>query len=140
MKAKAKAKPTPTRKSKAARKSKATRKAGAKGGANGKVPAQQTVSISGMVVVPNGTLCKAPKQPDTVSCGVCVLMMIDLMVTQGMGAFYRLNEQCNAPETTGPLPKGATELRSGKVHWTERRINTKRLEYACRLANPCETR
>jgi len=67
-------------------------------------------------------------------------MMIDLMVTQGMGAFYRLNEQCNAPETTGPLPEGATEVRSGKVHWTERYINTKRLEYAFRLANPGETR
>ena len=67
-------------------------------------------------------------------------MMIDLMVTQGMGAFYRLNKQRNAPETTGPLPEGATKVRSGKVHWTERYINTKRLEYACRLASPGETR
>ena len=55
-------------------------------------------------------------------------MMIDLMVTQGMGAFYRLNKQRNAPETTGPLPEGATEMCSGKVHWTERYINTKRFE------------
>ena len=68
------------------------------------------------------------------------MMMIDAMVTQGMGAFYRLNEQCNAPGTTGPLPEGATEVRSRKVHWTERYSNTKRLEYACRLANPSETR
>jgi len=67
-------------------------------------------------------------------------MMIELMATQGMGAICRLNEQCNALETTGPLPQGATEVRSGKVHWTERHINTKKLEYACRLANPSETR
>jgi hypothetical protein len=83
---------------------------------------------------------KAPKQPDTVSCGVCVLMMIELMVTQGMRAFYHLNKQCIALETTGPLPEGATMVYRGKVHWTERYINTKRLEYACRLANPDETR
>ena len=62
-------------------------------------------------------------------------MMIVLMVTQGMGAFYCLNEQCSALETTGPLPEGATVVRGGKAHWTERYINTKRLKYACSLAN-----
>ena len=67
-------------------------------------------------------------------------MMIELMVTQGMRAFYHLNKQCIALETTGPLPEGATMVYRGKVHWTERYINTKRLEYACRLANPDETR
>ena len=82
---------------------------------------------------------KTPKQPDSVSCGVCVLMMIELMVTEGVEAFYQLNEQCKARETTGPLPEGATEVYSGKVHWTTRYINTKRLEYACRLANRDET-
>ena len=66
-------------------------------------------------------------------------MMIELMVTQGMGAFYCLNEQCSALETTGPLPEGATVVYSGKVHWMKLYINTKRLEYACRLAIPGET-
>ena len=80
-----------------------------------------------------------PKQPDSVSCGVCVLMMIGLMVTEGAEAFCRLNAQCKARKTTGPLPQGATEVYSGKVHWTARYINTKRLDCACRLANQYES-
>jgi len=35
-------------------------------------------------------------------------------------AFYRLNAQCKARKTTGPLPQGATEVYSGKVYWTAR--------------------
>ena len=82
---------------------------------------------------------KTPKQPGGVSCGVCVVMMIELMVTEGVEAFYQLNEQCKARETNGPLPEGATEVHSGKVHGTTRYINTKRLEYACLIANQNET-
>ena len=51
-----------------------------------------------------------PKQPDIVSCGVCVLMIIELMVTEGVEAFYQLNGQCKALGTTGPLPESATEV------------------------------
>ena len=76
-----------------------------------------------------------PKQPGILSCGVCVLMIIELMVTEGVEAFYQLNEQCNALGTTGPLPEGATGVYREKIHRTTRYINTKRLEYASRLAN-----
>ena len=42
--------------------------------------------------------------------------MIELMVTEGVEAFYQLNEQCEALRATGPLPEGATEVYRRKVH------------------------
>ena len=41
-------------------------------------------------------LLQDPKATSIESCGVCVLMMIELMVTEGVEAFYPLNVQCKA--------------------------------------------
>ena len=72
---------------------------------------------------------KTPKQPDSVSCGVCVLIIIQLMATKGVGALYELNRQCEELRASGPLPQGATEVVEGateevgrKVQWTGRAI------------------
>ena len=53
---------------------------------------------------------KTPKQPDSAGCGVCVLITIELMATEGVEAFYLLNEQCKYRRAGGPLPEGATEV------------------------------
>ena len=37
---------------------------------------------------------KTPKQPESVSCGTCVLIMIEFMATESVEAFYLLNGQC----------------------------------------------
>ena len=66
---------------------------------------------------------KTPKQPGTVSCGACVLIMIELMATRGVEAFYLLNEQCEYRRAGGPLPEGATEVFRAEVQWTTQRRN-----------------
>ena len=53
---------------------------------------------------------RTPKQPDSVGCGVCVLISIELMATEGVGAFYLLNVQCNNWRPGGPRPKGAAKV------------------------------
>ena len=41
--------------------------------------------------------------------------MIELMATEGVEAFYLLNEQCKYRRAGGPLPEGATEVSRGEV-------------------------
>ena len=52
---------------------------------------------------------KTPKQPGSAGCGVCVLIIIELMVTRGVEAFYQLNEQCEDQEPAARCLK--TQLR-----------------------------
>ena len=77
---------------------------------------------------------KAPKQPDGVSCGVCVLIMIELITTEGVGALYDLDKQCENLSASGHT-EVAIDTTKVFVQWTEHYINTKRIEYACRLVN-----
>ena len=77
---------------------------------------------------------KAPKQPDGVSCGVCVLIMIELITTEGVGALYDLDKQCENLSASGHT-EVAIDTTKVYVQWTEHYINTKRIECACRLAN-----
>ena len=44
------------------------------------------------------------------SCGICVLIMIEPMATKGVEALYRLNRQCEEQRADGPLHEGATEV------------------------------
>ena len=81
---------------------------------------------------------KTPGQPDSLGCGVCVLIMIALMATEGVEAFYLLNEQCEYRRAGGPQPEGATEVFRREVQWKTRYISTtdcKRIGNAC--LRPC---
>ena len=68
-------------------------------------------------------------------CGVCVLIMIEFMATEGAGAFYLLNEQCQYRRAGGPQPEGATEVFRREAQCTARCISTKRTGCAFRLVN-----
>ena len=77
---------------------------------------------------------KAPKQPDGVGCGVCVLIMIELITTEGVGALYDLDKQCEILSASGHT-EVVIDTTKVYVQWTEHYTNTKRIGYACRLAN-----
>jgi len=75
-----------------------------------------------------------------VSCGICVLIMIEPMATKGVEALYRLNRQCEEQRADGPLPEGATGVpRGGGGQWTTRHTSTKRIGFAFRPGNRQET-
>ena len=72
---------------------------------------------------------KAPKQPDSVSCGVCVLIMTELITTEGVGALYDLDKRCEILSASGHTEL-AIDTTKVFVKWTEHYINTNRIEYA----------
>ena len=86
---------------------------------------------------------KTPRQPDSVSCGVCVLMIIELIAIKGVRALYDLHKQCEELRASAPQTQCRTVVTQHtaevSVQWTERYINTKRIEYACRLVDREET-
>ena len=86
---------------------------------------------------------KTPRQPDSVSCGVCVLMIIELIAIKGVRALYDLHKQCEELRASAPQTQCRTvviqDTAEVSVQWTERYINTKRIEYACRLVDREET-
>ena len=58
-------------------------------------------------------------------------MMIEIMTTHGMDAFYALCSW-NGARRGGTQPEGV-RVESRKVYWTEERINKKRAAWACLL-------
>ena len=56
---------------------------------------------------------KTPKQPDPMGCGACVLIMIELMASEGVVVFYLVNRQREDQRAGSPLSerRAASALR-----------------------------